>query len=413
MSAAGPGDGFAAGRASFESVVGFLDGAEAAAMEHAELEAELDTRGRELMRRLLQDHLDLRAGRDERLDAVTDTDGVARSRVESGHTRALTSVFGEVTVTRRAYRARGRANLHPADAALNLPAEKHSHGLRRLAAIEAARGSFDDAVDAIDRATGVRLGKRQVEELADRRRGRLRRLLRAAPATRRPPASRDADVLVLSDDGKGVVMRPDALRPATAKAAADGDPEAREPAVQGRETQPQTHGRGRRRLRRHARAPRTAADILARHRRPRSRHRDRQATGKWLTASVTDDAATVDRRRVRRGRTPRPRPRSAPGSCWSTATTTRSTASRPKPTTRGVDVTIVVDLVHVLEYLWAAAWCFFPEGDPAAEGWVRDRAIAVLDGKASTVAAAIRRTRHAPPDSPPTSAATPTPPPTT
>ena len=64
MSAAGPGDGFAAGRETFESVVGFLDGAEAAAMEHAELEAELDTRGRELMRRLLQDHLDLRAGRE-------------------------------------------------------------------------------------------------------------------------------------------------------------------------------------------------------------------------------------------------------------------------------------------------------------------------------------------------------------
>ena len=33
---------------------------------------------------------------------------------------------------------------------------------------------------------------------------------------------------------------------------------------------------------------------------------------------------------------------------------------------RGADITIVVDLVHVLEYLWAAVWCFFAEGDPAA-----------------------------------------------
>ena len=117
VSAAGPGDGFAAGRGTFESVVGFLDGTEAAGMEHAELEAELDTRGREPMRRLRQDHLDLRAGREERLDAVTDTEGVPRTRAESGHTRALTSVFGEVTVTRWAYRAPERANLHPADAA--------------------------------------------------------------------------------------------------------------------------------------------------------------------------------------------------------------------------------------------------------------------------------------------------------
>ena len=51
---------------------------------------------------------------------------------------------------------------------LNLPEEKHSHGLRRLAAVEAARGSFDEAAGAVERATGDRLGKRQVEELAAR-----------------------------------------------------------------------------------------------------------------------------------------------------------------------------------------------------------------------------------------------------
>jgi hypothetical protein len=31
--------------------------------------------------------------------------------------------------------------------------------------VESARGSFDDAVAAIGRATGVSLGKRQVEQL--------------------------------------------------------------------------------------------------------------------------------------------------------------------------------------------------------------------------------------------------------
>jgi len=47
--------------------------------------------------------------------------------------------------------------------------------------------------------------------------------------------------------------------------------------------------------------------------------------------------------------------------------------------------------IHVLEYLWRAAWCFFDEGDTAAEAWVRDKALAVLNGQASTVAASIRR----------------------
>ena len=45
---------------------------------------------------------------------------------------------------------------------------------------------------------------------------------------------------------------------------------------------------------------------------------------------------------------------------------------------------IVVDYVHVLEYLWDAAWCFFAEGDPAAEAWVGEKALAVLEGKAGT-----------------------------
>jgi len=42
-------------------------------------------------------------------------------------------------------------------------------------------------------------------------------------------------VLVMTFDGKGVVMRPDGLRAATAKAAAS---QKGHPAVQGRETQP-------------------------------------------------------------------------------------------------------------------------------------------------------------------------------
>ena len=39
---------------------------------------------------------------------------------------------------------------------------------------------------------------------------------------RRPGPAPDDRVLVLTFDGKGIVMRPDALRPATAKAAAAG-----------------------------------------------------------------------------------------------------------------------------------------------------------------------------------------------
>src|SRR5574342_158370 len=94
-------------------------------------------------------HLDLRALTEPRLTGVADADGVPRGAVETGHARGPRSVFGEVDVRRLAYRRRGRPNLHPADGALNLPAEQHSHGLRRLVMVEAARGSFDEVVAAM------------------------------------------------------------------------------------------------------------------------------------------------------------------------------------------------------------------------------------------------------------------------
>ena len=44
-----------------------------------------------------------------------------------------------------------------------------------------------------------------------------------------------------------------------------------------------------------------------------------------------------------------------------------------------------------MEYCWKAAWSFFDKGEPAAEEWVADQARKILHGKASQVAAGIRR----------------------
>jgi hypothetical protein len=212
----GPGGGsFAGSRGWFGETVSWLAGP-AMGLEHGALEGELAVRGRELSRRMLQEHLDARAAAEVRIPAVAGADGTVRSRAERGHCRPLASLFGEVTVTRIAYRAPGAANLHPADAALNLPAEKHSHGVRRLAAIESARGSFEAAGQAAGRVTGTMLGKRQAEELA-----RLAAAdVDAFYASRRPGPSDKDVLLVMQFDGKGIVMRPGALREATAKAAA-------------------------------------------------------------------------------------------------------------------------------------------------------------------------------------------------
>lgn len=159
-------DNFETSRTACETLVGFLDGGDAAQLTHSELEERIGAGGIELLRLLFQDHLDLRAGREQRLPQVVGADGVTRRYAEDDHHRPLVTIFGEVRVARLAHRRKRAANLHPADAGLNLPEEIHSHGLRQLAATEAARGSFEEAVAAIDRTTAAALGKRQVQALA-------------------------------------------------------------------------------------------------------------------------------------------------------------------------------------------------------------------------------------------------------
>ena len=375
---------FAGSRDRFELVVGWLEGAESAALTHAELEARLEVESRELFRQLLQDHLDLRAQRERRLDGVVGADGVARGSVEAGHQRGLATVFGEVSVERIAYRSRGHANLHPADGVLNLPTEKHSHGLRRLAAVESARGSFETAVEAVQRATGQRLGKRVVQQLAERAAGDFDDFYAQRPRH----LSTVGDVLVGSCDGKGIVMRPEALREPTRKAAATATQKLTTRLSKGEK-------RNRKRMAEVgavydcAPAPRTPGDILAGGEGQPQRAAGPKARSKWLLASVVEDAAEVvaqvfdeaDRRDPERRR------------CW-VALVDGNNHQLDRITTearrRGVTVAIVVDFIHVLEYLWRAAWCFFTEGDAAAEEWVRGHAMAVLSGRSRSVAAAIR-----------------------
>jgi hypothetical protein len=218
-------DAFAASKDTFEYLVGELAGPAAARLSHARLEEMIEVRGREVLRRLLQDHLDLRAEREEQQvvagraagrGEVTGADGVVRRCMESGHRRLLATVFGTVSVRRYAFRARGARNVYPADAALSLPGGRHSHGLARLAVTEAVRGSFDAAKAAIEARCGPVLGKRQLEQLVAAAAVDIDAFYRH----KIPMPCTAGTLLVLSVDGKGIVMRPEALRRATAKAAA-------------------------------------------------------------------------------------------------------------------------------------------------------------------------------------------------
>ncbi len=373
-------------QALFGELIEWAAGEQALGLEHSELEARLAADARELARQVLQDQLDLRARVEQRADGVIGSDGMPRRSVERGHERDLHTVLGEVQVARLAYRAAGSENLSPADARLNLPPVRHSHGIRRLAALEAPRSSFEDGQAAIVRQTGQQIGTRQLRELT----------LAAAQdvgafyAQRERTVPDGKDLLVLSCDAKGVVMRPEALREQTRTQAQNASGKLKTRLSKGEKT-------NRKRMAEIVTVyeltpePRTAAEILPDADNPPAAASTRpKAKNKWLKASVTDDARAViaemfneaDRRDPEHKLT------------WVALVDGNNhqiDRIKAEARKRKITIPIVVDFIHVLEYLWSGCWCFFAEGDPAAEQWVSDKARQVLDGRAGIVAAAIRR----------------------
>jgi hypothetical protein len=379
-------DVFAAAVAQFDKVRDFMTSDAAAALEHSELEGYIRTEGFELLRLMLQGHFDRRAASEEPVAEVIDADGVAHRYLEKDHDRDLATIVGTVEVRRFAYRRRASENLYPADAAANLPEGLHSHGLRELAAIEASRGSFEEATEALGRASGVAVAKRQVEGLAKAAALDFAAFYEAAAR----PLAEDDEVVVISADGKGIAMRPDALRPATAAAAAKAEHK-----LDGRLSKGEKRNRKRMAelggVYTVSPVPRTPADVMARSHDEGPPKPAPVAKNKWLTASVVDDAAGVIAAVFDEAE------RRDPGHerDWVALVDGNNhqiDRIKAEAKARGIDkLTIVVDWVHVLEYIWSAVWSFFSEGDPAAEEWVGEKALAVLEGKAVLVAAAIRR----------------------
>jgi hypothetical protein len=164
--------------------------------------------------------MDERAAGERRLAEVTGADGVRRTRAERGHARTVVTSSGPVTVRRMAYRAPGAANLHPADAVLNLPVRRYSWQLRQAAVMYALAGSYEQAQLLLQDLAGVSIGKQQLEQI-------LAEAARDAPgfypaqAAHGPPPDPDRSglPLAISVDGKEVAMRPEARRAETARKA--------------------------------------------------------------------------------------------------------------------------------------------------------------------------------------------------
>lgn len=380
---------FHAADEAYSEVKEWLTGLEAGARTESELQRELEPRGRELMRRLMQSHTSLRCQQVPTEDVVGQDDK-RRPHVRAGSLRQLLTIFGAVEVVRQGFGGRDIDSRFPVDADLNLPEEKYSLEVRRRCAIEAARGSYDESVDALARTTGTSVAKRQVQQLATRAAQDFDAFY---DTTELDVAAESTEpILVLSSDGKGIVMRFDGLRPGTQKAA-----------------------------------KKSGQKMTTRLSKGEKANRKRMATvcavytvAPWIR---TPESLVERMRGLHDASRASPRPRPEHKRVWASVTKPANEAIaeafeeahlrdphddkrwvmlvdgelhqlkyvRDQAKAIGAEVTIIVDFVHVLEYLWKAAYVFHGEGTKEAEQWVFERLLLVLKGKASSVAGGIRR----------------------
>ena len=382
---------FSSSRSCFDALVDRLEDDETAHLSHGEVERLLEVEGRELLRRLMQDHMDLRAMRERvTIEPMRAADGVRRTEKRRS-SRVLGTLFGVIGVHRIALVKRGvSGGLRPLDAELNLPVGKYSEGVGRRLAREVAQCSHETALENLRRTTGAKIAKRQAEELAVRMAGDFEAFYLDQPVE----AVGSAELLVLSFDGCGVVMLPEALRPETRKRAIKG--RRRSTAETAAATRDRSEKRNRKRMAEVATVydlevvPRTPEDVLRELRksgphkpRPRAKNKRVWASLDRPVPAVIDDAFLEACRRDEDY-----------ARHWVAIVDGNAEQIHAINTLAGdygVQVTLVVDFIHVLGYLWKAGKALVGKDPAEVDAWVSERALRILRGEASVVAGGMTR----------------------
>jgi hypothetical protein len=341
------------------------------------VEVEQERRGREVFRLMLQAHInsrgegDLGPGLAVRWPGSSEDILYHHKRLRS---RGLVTVFGAVSITRMEYSSPGQTSLYPLDAALGLPARSYSYEIQRRLVKAAIRGPFDEAIEELAEATGVSLPKRTAEQIVeeasvDFESFYIQRTLRLD--------RKSGPLLVASVDGKGVpLVKPVAKAGKIRLGRGEKRNKKRMSTVGAVFTQKPNI--------------RTAEAVVeslfadsSKPRRPKRYHRPEQKRV-WASLLAGKDAFIAQVQAEMERRDPRHR------KSWVVVTDGERVLQRKVAATLpGIE--LILDLLHVLEKLWAVSYVFHPEGSPEAREFVRERILRILQGEASQVIKGLRQ----------------------
>lgn len=344
------------------------------------IETLVSEQGREVLRLLMQGALDVKAAQEQPKAVVVGPDQVPRRHVRP-RKRSLETSLGRVTVSRLGYSGRQVDSHMPLDAELALPRDLYSYRVRRVVAEAACIVSYTNARAFAEQA-GCTVPPRQAEELVSRAAADFDAFYASRPVSPSTPT----DLLVLSCDGKGIVMRKEALRAS-----------AREP----KSRLDKRRSKGERAQRRRmaevvavydlVAEPRAVDDVMAGlNGKPRLVTDRARPTNKRTWASVEREYVEVIEEAFAEAlrRDPQRKRRwvvLVDGNLGQLKEIQRCAKEHQ------VELTIIVDVIHVIEYLWRAGVSFHGEGTKPLEEWVTNQFEKVLKGKAKTVASSMRR----------------------
>jgi hypothetical protein len=338
-----------------------------------QIESQQHAKGREVQRLLLQAHLQHRGDGDVGPALLLQQqDGAVPYSHRRLGARSLTTVFGTVDLVRMGYSRPGAPSIFPLDQALALPARSFSYELQRRLVKAAVQNPFLESVQTIAELTGVSVPKRSLEEILPDAARDFDAFYRQRPAT---PAT--GSILVAAVDGKGIPMvKPGGAQPthrltkgqkankkrmATVATVFTRAPWVRTPQQVIESLFPTCR--------------RTSGDAPVPPRPENKRVWASLLKGK--TAVIQEVAEEMDRRDPSRSLT-------------RLALTDGERALQIR-VDRKLNVTLILDLLHVLEKLWKAAYVFHAEGSLEADLWVLDRTLRILYGEVGQVVKGIRQ----------------------
>src|SRR6202050_3511705 len=338
------------------------------------IESQQQAKGREVQRLLLQAHLQHRGSGDVGPALqLQQADGAVLYSHRRLSTRSLTPVFGTVELVRMGYSRPRAPSIFPLDKALALPARSFSYELQRRLVKAAVQNPFLESVQTIAELTGVSVSKRSLEEILPDA-----ALDFDAFYQQRSVASAAGSILVAAVDCKGIPMvKPRSPQPTARLTKGQKANKKRMATVATVFTRAAW-----------VRTPQQVIDSLFPTSRPAPgeapppppRPENKRVWARLLkgkTAVIEELAAEMNLRVTSR---------SAPTLAWTDGERALQIRVDQK-----LKVPLILDLMHVLEKLWKAAYVFHAEGSLEADLWVIDRTLRILLGEVGQVVKGIRQ----------------------